>query len=91
MRPRPTLDGLRPAQLPASDDGRRRAADRAAYTLAEVAAHDQVHDGWIAVRGVVYDITPFAAHHPGWTLGGQTSTALAIARTLGTDCTAEFV
>ena len=42
------------------------------------------------MHGSVYDVTNFIKHHPGWNRGGQTSTVLAIMRTLGTDCSEEF-
>lgn len=37
----------------------------AEYTLAEVAAHNKQGDAWIAIDGYVYDISKFAAMHPG--------------------------
>ena len=86
MRTREVTDGLSPEQLP----GACHDADRASYSLAEVAKHDSSDDGWIVVHGSVYDVTNFIKHHPGWNRGGQTSTVLAIMRTLGTDCSEEF-
>ena len=56
------------------------------FCLAEVAKHCKLSDGWIAVRGNVYDITAFANTHPGFNNSGQVSTAIAIARNLGREC-----
>uniref|UniRef100_A0A7S2GXG7 Cytochrome b5 heme-binding domain-containing protein n=1 Tax=Octactis speculum TaxID=3111310 RepID=A0A7S2GXG7_9STRA len=60
------------------------------FSMAEVEKHHKLNDGWIVFNGKVYDITNFAKNHPGWIFGGQTSTALAIKRVLGTDCTEEI-
>ena len=35
------------------------------YPLDEVALHDQPSDGWIALFGNVYDVTPWIEDHPG--------------------------
>ena len=35
------------------------------YTLDEVALHATPKDGWIALFGNVYDVTPWIATHPG--------------------------
>lgn len=77
----PVRKEQRPGRQPSRTD---------AYTLADVQQHDTKEDGWIVVDDIVYDITNFAKHHPGWYSGGMTSTALAIERALGTDCTEEF-
>ena len=42
-----------------------RVGEEASYTEAEVAAHNRGDDCWVVVRGVVYDLTSFLAHHPG--------------------------
>lgn len=55
----------------------------------EVRRHDRVDDGWVAVRGRVYDVTEHLVTHPGWEGAGVT-TVLSIAAHLGTDCTEEF-
>ena len=34
-------------------------------SAAELAAHSTLPGGWLAVHGVVYDVSSFAAHHPG--------------------------
>ena len=34
-------------------------------SAAELAAHSTLPDGWLAVHGIVYDVSSFAAHHPG--------------------------
>ena len=60
------------------------------FTLAEVRRHTTLRDGWVVVRGRVYDISAFASTHPGFHNAGQVSTAIAIARALGSDATEEF-
>ena len=60
------------------------------YSLAEVAKHRTLRDGWIVVHERVFDISAFATTHPGFNNAGQVSTALAIARMLGKDATVEF-
>ena len=61
------------------------------FTLGEVAKHVSLKDGWIVIYERVFDITAFAITHPGFHNAGQVSTALAITRNLGKDCTEEFV
>lgn len=34
-------------------------------TLSEVQQHSKPYDGWIILRGKVYNITPYLAYHPG--------------------------
>ena len=60
------------------------------YTAEDVAKHASISDGWIVVYERVYDITAFARTHPGFHNAGQVSTAIAIARALGSDATEEF-
>jgi mannose-6-phosphate isomerase-like protein (cupin superfamily)/predicted heme/steroid binding protein len=42
-------------------------ASEKTYTLAEVAKHATYQDGWLAIEGKVYDVTPYMAlkQHPG--------------------------
>ena len=61
------------------------------FTPGEVAKHVSLKDGWIIIYERVFDITTFAITHPGFHNAGQVSTALAITRNLGKDCTEEFV
>ena len=61
-----------------------------AFTMDDVRAHARVRDGWIVVRERVFDVTAFASTHPGFHNAGQVSTAIAIARALGTDATEAF-
>ena len=60
------------------------------FTLHEIAKHASLNDAWIVVFDRVFDITSFAITHPGFHNAGQVSTALAITRTLGTECSDEF-
>ena len=34
------------------------------YTLDEVAKHSSLQDCWMAIEGVVYDLTPYLPRHP---------------------------
>jgi cytochrome b involved in lipid metabolism len=52
-------------------------------TVEELAKHSDAHDCWIAVEGVVYDVTRFLPHHP-----GGPKTILMVA---GRDATDEFM
>ncbi|KAH8067041.1 hypothetical protein JL720_12551 [Aureococcus anophagefferens] len=82
---------LRPvSSVTAAQRPSRPPTTKAEIPLSEVAKHATRDDGWIVVDGVVYDITNFVRNHPGWSFGGSTSTALAIERVLGSDCTDEF-
>eukprot|EP00542_Grammatophora_oceanica_P009565 CAMPEP_0194033530 /NCGR_PEP_ID=MMETSP0009_2-20130614/6192_1 /TAXON_ID=210454 /ORGANISM="Grammatophora oceanica, Strain CCMP 410" /LENGTH=494 /DNA_ID=CAMNT_0038674243 /DNA_START=152 /DNA_END=1636 /DNA_ORIENTATION=+ len=51
-------------------------------TRAELAEHSTPEDCWLAIHGVVYDLTKYAPEHPG---GSRVITDLA-----GTDATAEY-
>lgn len=64
--------------------------DRVSFRMEEVKRHTSKDDAWIVVHGNVYNITNFIKHHPGWMVGSQSSTILAILRNLGKDCTLEF-
>ena len=44
---------------------RRGAPIRKDITLSEVQRHNKVYDGWIILRGKVYNIAPYLAYHPG--------------------------
>lgn len=48
----------------------------------ELAAHRNVSDGWVAVRGLVFDVSEFLNHHP-----GGVRTLLGV---LGIDATEQF-
>ena len=52
------------------------------YSLDEVSAHNTVDDCWIAVDGAVYDVSGYAASHPGG--------ASEIEQICGTDATEAF-
>jgi len=73
---------------PPSSDER---ANWPAFTMATVRAHRALESrGWIVVHERVFDITAFARTHPGFFNAGQVSTAIAVARALGTDATDDF-
>lgn len=44
---------------------RRGAPVRRDISLVEVAAHDRPHDGWMVLRGRVYNVAPYLQYHPG--------------------------
>ncbi|KAJ1632083.1 cytochrome b5-like heme/steroid binding domain-containing protein [Pavlovales sp. CCMP2436] len=52
----------------------------------ELSRHTTRDDAWIAVDGVVYNITPHIDNHPGWKEGSVT-TVIAIMAYLGRDAT----
>ena len=54
------------------------------FSSAEVAAHNRPDDCWVVVHDVVYNVTPFLAHHPG---GPQ---VILMNRTADGDATAAF-
>ena len=45
--------------------GRRGNPLRDDITLAEVSKHSATHDGWMVLRGKVYNISPYLMYHPG--------------------------
>lgn len=51
------------ALTPTARAGDEQTAE-AAYTLAEVAEHDQLDDCWMAIEGKVYDFTAYIDQHP---------------------------
>ena len=69
-----------------------RKAQRNSRIIAEdeLQKHRSRSDAWIAVDGLVFDITPHLVNHPGWRTAGQVSTVMAIMDTLGRDCSVEF-
>jgi len=60
----------------------QKAAPLREVTPLELASHSTDDDCWIAIEGVVYDATPYLAHHPGG--------AESITMTSGTDTTEDF-
>lgn len=44
---------------------RRGAPIRKSIPLSEISQHNQPHDGWMILRGKVYNISPYLAYHPG--------------------------
>jgi Cytochrome b5-like Heme/Steroid binding domain len=48
----------------------------------EIRQHKTVHDGWIVLRGKVYNVSPYLAYHPGG--------AAVLERVLGKDVTVLF-
>lgn len=55
---------------------------RGMVTMEEVKQHATAEDGWVVLRGKVYNITPYLKYHPG---GARILAAMA-----GKDCTAQF-
>mmetsp|Transcript_32665 Transcript_32665/g.58984 ORF Transcript_32665/g.58984 Transcript_32665/m.58984 type:complete len:225 (+) Transcript_32665:365-1039(+) len=49
----------------AKDLAQRKGAPLRDITLAEVKLHNKPYDGWMALRGKVYNVTPYLAYHPG--------------------------
>lgn len=43
----------------------RKGGGRAKITMAELRQHATEDDAWMAVRGIVYNITPYIHFHPG--------------------------
>lgn len=56
-------------------------------TREELARHTRREDAWIAVDGLVYNITPHINNHPGWGPSGSVTTVVAIMQYLGKDAT----
>ena len=54
-------------------------------SLDELAIHNNENDFWVSLHGNVYDLTEFAALHPGGTNGGTTEIILELAGTDGTE------
>jgi cytochrome b involved in lipid metabolism len=54
---------LQPARV-GSPEVESAAPVEARYTLAEVAAHDRAEDCWMAIDGVVYELTAYLPEHP---------------------------
>jgi cytochrome b involved in lipid metabolism len=92
QQPRNKQGGLRPGfglhdwmQLlrSAKDLSQRRGATiRRNITLSEVQQHNKSYDGWIILRGKVYNIAPYLAYHPGG--------SAILEKCLGRDATALF-
>ena len=49
----------------AKDLAQRKGAPFRQISLQELAQHDQVYDGWCALKGKVYNIGPYLPYHPG--------------------------
>jgi len=74
-----------------SPPSREERATWPSFTMTTVRAHRSLESrGWIVVHERVFDITAFARTHPGFFNAGQVSTAIAVARALGTDATDDF-
>uniref|UniRef100_A0A7S1B4W2 Cytochrome b5 heme-binding domain-containing protein n=1 Tax=Corethron hystrix TaxID=216773 RepID=A0A7S1B4W2_9STRA len=66
----------------AKDLAQRQGRPIRPITMSEISQHRSEHDGWIALRGKVYNITPYLHYHPG---------GIEIMKpTLGTDCSELF-
>ena len=55
---------------------------RTDITLSEVSAHTSPHEGWVVLRGVVYNVSPYLPYHP----GGKR----IVEKLVGRDITEEF-
>ena len=67
----------------AKDLAQRKGAPlRKDITLSEVQKHNKPYDGWMILRGKVYNITPYIAYHP----GGSS----ILEKCVGTDATSLF-
>jgi len=64
------------------DLAQRRDAPLRKIRMSEIQQHNQVHDGWVVVRGKVYFLTPYLAYHP----GGEA----ILRKVLGQDATALY-
>jgi len=49
----------------AKDPAQRRGAPLRSITTSELKLHKTEHDGWTALHGKVYNITPYLHYHPG--------------------------
>ena len=49
----------------ANDLSRRKGAPIRPISKSEIARHNNVHDGWVSLRGKVYNLTPYLHYHPG--------------------------
>jgi cytochrome b involved in lipid metabolism len=77
------MDWVRLARAPGADLASRGGAlPRRDLTPADVAAHATAGDGWTALRGRVYNLTPYLKFHPGG--------APILRSALGKDCTKLF-
>jgi cytochrome-b5 reductase len=66
----------------ATDLAQRRGQPFRPISLKEIAQHNKVHDGWIALHSKVYNIGPYLHYHPG---------GIDIMKDcLGTDCSELF-
>lgn len=50
--------------VPEAPDTRAEAVREVSYTLQDVARHATGRDCWMAIRGQVYDFTPYVPQHP---------------------------
>lgn len=65
-----------------TDLAQRRGRDLQRYRWSEIKRHDDVHDGWVVLRGKVYFVSPYLPYHP----GGES----ILRRVLGKDITALY-
>lgn len=55
LAPEPGIDG---EHIAAEPNG------TASYSLAEIALHDSLEDCWMAIEGIVYDVSDYVPRHP---------------------------
>lgn len=61
----PTVSTPKEAVVPQQAPAQGSAPSVTGYTLAEVKTHSKQTDCWLAVDGLVYDVTKFIPRHPG--------------------------
>lgn len=64
------------------DLAQRRGQPLRHIKMEEIRQHNKIYDGWMVLRGKVYNIGPYLAYHP----GGES----ILKKSLGTDATALF-
>lgn len=69
-------------ESPAASGVKGRVDPSRSVSAGELAAHRSRSDGWLAIKGRVYDVTDFMRRHPGG--------SAPLERALGRDATAEF-
>jgi len=85
----PRLDDDAPTPVDTGPSIASQSKEFGSVSASELAKHVHRDDAWIAVDGIVYNITPHLQNHPGWS-SASISTVVAILAVLGRDCSEEF-